>query len=64
LSKPAIPSALQAPAGIWFGDTTMADLERVLQQLQESEINAGVQTIVAAVVSIVLATWFGFWPPS
>jgi hypothetical protein len=44
LSKPAIPSALQVPAGAWFGDTTMADLERVLQQLQESDINAGVQT--------------------
>jgi hypothetical protein len=32
------------PAGAWFGDTTMADLERVLQQLQESDINARVQT--------------------
>jgi hypothetical protein len=36
------------PAGIWFGETTMTDLEHVLHQFHDSEINAGVQTFYDA----------------
>jgi hypothetical protein len=37
------------------GDTTMADLERVLQQLHDSEINAGIQTFYDAGIRV----WIG-----
>jgi hypothetical protein len=48
------------PAGIWQNGDTLGqwqtDLERVLQQLHDSEINAGVQTFYDAGVRVWIAS--------